>query len=114
MWIPFLLVYMLSYFNLYQFNIIHNQNDVILDLALSNVHVICYDFDPLLPINKHHQALNISLNCNQFNVLSVDDIIYDLKNCDYTKIVKYIADSFPIYNFNNSFLPILLHLLIYY
>jgi hypothetical protein len=61
---------MLSQLNLNQYNFIHNHNNVSLDLVLSNVHVnVSNDLDPLLPIDKHHPALNISLDCNLCDLL---------------------------------------------
>jgi len=94
---------MLSHFNLFQFNFIRNHNNVILDLALSNVHLcITNDPDPLVPIDKHHPALNISLNCNQFNILPVhiDNFNHDFVNCDYSNILKYIGDSLSTISYN--------------
>jgi len=70
---------MLSNFNLNQFSLIRNHNNVILDLALSNVHVdISNDSHLLLLIDKHNLALNISSNYEQLNTLPIHDIIYDL------------------------------------
>lgn len=91
---------MLSQFNFNQFNLLRNNNNVTLDLVLSNIHLsVSNEPDPLLPIDKHHPALNITLKYEQFNILSTTyDIIYDFKNCDYVKIVKYIGDSLNIIN----------------
>lgn len=91
---------MLSLFHFNQFNLVRNHNNVTLDLVLSNIHLfVLNDPDPLLPIDKHHPALNISLKYEQFNTLStLNNIIYDFKNCDYIRIVKYIGDSLNIIN----------------
>ncbi|KAL4107986.1 hypothetical protein QTP88_018251 [Uroleucon formosanum] len=91
---------MLSQFNFNQFNLLRNNNNVTLDLVLSNIHLsVSNEPDPLLPIDKHHPALNITLKYEQFSILSTTyDIIYDFKNCDYVKIVKYIGDSLNIFN----------------
>lgn len=94
-------VSMLSYLNLYQFNLVRNHNNVILDLALSNIHItVSNDSDPLLPTDKHHPALNFSLNCSQFNILPTHNLIKDFINCDYRKIIKYIGDSLSVIKFN--------------
>lgn len=84
------LVSMLSQFNLNQFYLLRNNNNVTLNLILSNIHLsVSNEPDPLLPIDKHHPALNITLKYEQFNILSTT---YDLKNCNYVKIVKCIGD----------------------
>jgi len=62
---------MLSQFNFNQCNLLRNHNNVILDLVLSNIHLSIFNEPyPLLPIDKHHPALNISLKYEQFNILS--------------------------------------------
>ena len=82
---------MLSQFNFNQFDLIRHQNNVTLDLVLSNIHLfVTNDPDLLLPIDNHHPALNISLKYEQFNILSTQyDIIYDFKNCDYIRILRH-------------------------
>lgn len=71
-------VSMLSHFNLCQFNLVRNHNNVILDLKLSNIHIaVSNDPDPLLPTDKHHPALNVSLNYSQFNILPTHNLIND-------------------------------------
>jgi len=51
---------MLSYFKLGRYNCIYNFNNVMLDLVLSNIHVVInIGPDPLLLIDKHHPALNV-------------------------------------------------------
>jgi len=71
---------MLSDFNLNQFNVICNHNNVILDLALFNVHIIVpNDPDPFLLIDNHHLPLNILFNYKQFNTLPIYDTNNDLK-----------------------------------
>jgi len=78
---------MLSQLNLNQYNFIRNHNNVSLDLVLSNVHVNVSNEpnvpDPLLPIDKHHPSLNVSLDCNQFDLPQVSESVYDFKNCNF-------------------------------
>jgi len=96
-------VSMLSHYNFNQFNLVRNHNITILDLALSNVHItVTNDPDPLLPIDIHHPALNISLNCDHYDFLiAKHDLIYDYYNCDYIKIVKSIGDSLSTLSLNS-------------
>jgi len=65
---------MLSYFNFNQLNHVLNDNDVTLDVVLSNAHLNVFnDPDPLLPLDKHHPALNVTIDYNQFNLLKPTD-----------------------------------------
>jgi len=102
---------MLSQLNLNQYNYICNHNNVNLDLVLTNVHVnVSNDSDPLLPIDKHHPALNISFDCNQFDLLLVPKSFYDFKNCRYVNIINYLGDnSFSNQVFNSSDVNILIN-----
>jgi len=55
------------------------------------VHVnVSNDPDPLLPIENEHPALNISLDCNQFDLLQIPESVYDFKNCNYINIINYL------------------------
>jgi len=90
----------LSYFNLNQFNHIFNENDVVLSIVHLNV---SKDPDPLLPLDKHHPALNVTIDYNQFNLLKPTNCFYDFKHCNYINIVKFLADNLSyntIINFN--------------
>lgn len=51
--------------------------------------------DPLLSINKYHPPLNITLNCNHFNILPVNNVIHDFKTFKYNNNVKFRANSIP-------------------
>lgn len=54
---------MLSHFNLNQFNLMSNHNNVTLNLILSNARVsVTNNPNPLLSIDKRHPHLNISLD----------------------------------------------------
>lgn len=93
---------MLSYFNFNQLNQVRNENDVTLDLVLSNAHLNVFnDPDPLLPLDKHHPALNVTIDYNQFNVLKLTDCYYDFKHCNYIDIVKFLADNLSYNTFTN-------------
>lgn len=99
---------MLSKLNLYQYNFIRSHNNVSLELVLSNVHVNVFnDPDPLLPIDKHHPALNISLDCIQFDLLQVPESVYDFKNCNYIDIINFLGYSISNQIFNSSDVNIL-------
>lgn len=99
---------MLSKLNLYQYNFIRDHNNVSLELVLSNVHVNVFnDPDPLLPIDKHHPALNISLDCIQFDLLQVPESVYDFKNCNYIDIINFLGYSISNQIFNSSDVNIL-------
>lgn len=85
---------MLSYFNFNQLNHVLNENNATLDLVLSNIHLnVSNDPDPLLPLNKHHPVLNVTMDYNQFNILKPTYCFYDLKYCNYIGIVKFLSDS---------------------
>jgi len=85
-------VNMLSYFNFNQLNHVHNENDVTSELVLSNAHLnVSNDPDPLLPLDKHHPALNVTIDYNQFNLLKPTDCFYDFKHCNYIDIVKFFS-----------------------
>jgi len=95
-------VNMLSYLNFNQLNHVPNENNVILDLVLSNVHLnVSNDPDPLLPLDKHHPALNVTIDYNQFNLLKQTDFFYDFKCCNYIDIVKFLADNLSYNTFTN-------------
>lgn len=92
---------MLSHFNLNQFNFMLNINNIALDLALSNIHIIeSNDPDQLLFLDNHHPTFNIFLNGQQFNLLKTIDNFYDFKNCNYINIVKCIIDNLYYNSFN--------------
>lgn len=85
-------VSILSYFNLSQFNCIHNYDNVKLDLVLSNAHVITtVDPNPSLHIDKRHPPLNKMLSCNEIYILPVNIRIYNFENCDNVNIIKCIS-----------------------
>lgn len=85
---------MLSHLSLNQYNYLRYHNYVTLDLVLSNVDVnVSNNPDLILSIDKHHPALNVSLNCNTFEILPVyESYYYDLKNCDFVNIIKYFSN----------------------
>jgi hypothetical protein len=101
---------MLSQLNLNLYNFIRNHNNVSLDLLLLNVHVnVPNDPDLLLPIDKHHPALNISLDCNKFDLLQVSDLVYDFKNCNYINFIYFLGNLISIQIFNSSDINILIN-----
>lgn len=48
-----------------------------------------------MPVDKYHPPLNLSLNCNQFNILPINNVIHDFKNCNFNNIIKFIVNSIP-------------------
>jgi hypothetical protein len=75
--VEYYFVNMLSYFNFNQLNHVLNVNDVTLDLVLSNVHLnISNDPEPLLPLDKHHPAFNVTIDYNQFNLQKPTDCLF--------------------------------------
>lgn len=82
-------VSMLSIFNLNHLIFLRNVSNVVLDLVLSNTHlVVSNDYDPLLPLDKHHPALIITINCCTFNLLVSPNYYYDFNNCNYTNLLN--------------------------
>lgn len=89
-----------------------------LNLILSNTHiVVTVDPDLLFHIDRNHPALNVMLNCNQFDILFVSNLINTLINCDYVNTVQFIADLFfssslKIHNEDDLVINFIIHFII--
>lgn len=85
----------LSLLNLNQFNHINNAYGKILDLVLSNDSVIVSDcLDPLVPLDPHHKALLVCVECIEFNPL------------ESAPRIKYLYNSVNYDDFNAALLTI--------
>jgi len=58
-----------------------------------NTYIGYIEPDPLLPLDEHHPALNITIDYNQFNLLMSTDCFYDFKHYCYIGIVKFLVDN---------------------
>ena len=72
-----------------QHNFIYNFNNKLLDLCLSNTDISVKKYPSVLPEDKHHPSLNISLNLQ--TVTQIDNnLYYSFHNGDYGGLNNYL------------------------
>ena len=87
----------MNFFDLNQFNFVPNHNNRILDLILSNVHLIASkSLDPLLPTDPHHPPLDIQLDASSLvgkrNRITITNTMYNFKRANFALLYEKILE----------------------